>query len=100
MGLCIRSRKTGVHTVVTTLEESKDLHCGPWVLEEKDVYLLFLPLVFAKNLTFLLVVAATVGQEEARRGKENGFNYRKKGPVRTGCYNSQDRTIYFHVVCF
>lgn len=98
--LCIRSRKTGVHAAVTTLKESNDLHCGCWVLEEKHVYLLFLPPVFAKKLPFLLVVAATLGQEEARRGKENGFNYRKKGPVRTGCYNRGARTIHLHVVCF
>lgn len=56
-------------TAVTTLQESKDLHCDPLVQEEKHVYLLFLLLVFSKNLTFLLVVAGTVGQEEARRGK-------------------------------
>lgn len=67
--LCIRSRKTGDCTAVTTLKESKDLHCDPRVQEEKHVYLLFLLLAFSKNLTFLLVVAGTLGQEEARRGK-------------------------------
>lgn len=67
--LCIRSRKTGDCTAVTTLKESKDLHCDPRVQEEKHVYLLFLLLAFSKNLTFLLVVAGTLGQEEARRGR-------------------------------
>lgn len=56
-------------TAVTTLQESKDLHCDPLVQEEKHIYLLFLLLVFSKNLTFLLVIAGTPGQEEARRGE-------------------------------
>lgn len=88
--LCIRSRETGLCAAGTSCKESKNLHDGPWkwVLKDKQVYLLFLLLAFTKNLTFWLLVAGTLGQEEARKGKENGFNYRKKGPVRTGCYNS------------
>lgn len=98
--LCIRIRKTGDCIAVTTLKESKDLPCDPWVQEVKHVYLFFLLVAFSKNPTFLLLVAGTWGQEEARRGKKNGFNYRKKGPVRTGCYISQDNTTNFHGICF
>jgi len=59
--------------------ENWELHCSHLkkaqistvtrVQEEKHVYLLFLLLAISKNLMFLLVVAGTLGQEEARRGK-------------------------------
>lgn len=66
--LCIRFRKTGDCIAVTTVKESKDLPCDPRVQEVKLVYLFFLLVTF-KNATFLLLVAGTWGQEEARRGK-------------------------------
>lgn len=67
--LCIRIRKTRDCIAVTTLKESKDLPCDLWVQEVKHVYLFFLLVAFPENPTFLLLVAGTLGQEEARRGK-------------------------------
>lgn len=78
--LCIRSRKTGVHAAVTTLKESNDLHCGRWVLEEKHVYLLFLPPVFAKkNSHFCWLLLQCWARKRPGEGKKMALITGKRG---------------------
>lgn len=92
--LCFRIRKTGDCSAVTTLKERKDLPCDPSVQEIKHVYLFFL-LVTIKKSHIFAAYCWNMGPGRGQKGeKKNGFNYRKRGPVRTGCYNSQDNTNF------
>lgn len=79
--LCIRNMKTGHYSVGTTLKESKDLHCDPRVEAEKHIY--FLTACLFRKSHIFADCRWNSGPGRGQNGeKKNGFNYRKKRPVR------------------